>query len=122
VKDTTMKMLIAEACQIAGEETSFHADVGAEVDVPKDEASSLARMGRAFYLSKEDDPTKGTLTATAEDKKNIKLKAEALAAELVSRTEAAQAQSPAGMAAMVAAQVAAAVQAALKSGAGKPAA
>jgi hypothetical protein len=109
-----MKLLILIACTIAGEEVSRHADVGDEVDVSKDEASTLTRMGRALYLEKTDDPTKGTLTATAEDKAKVKKMVAAIKAEREAREVANQAQSPAGLAALVAASVAQAVQAALQ--------
>ena len=109
-----MKIVIVEACAIAGEETSSHADVGDELDVSKDEAALLTRMGRAMYLDKGDDPTKGTLTATADDKASIKKRVQAIAAERKEREVAAQSQTPTGLAAMVAAAVAQAVQAALK--------
>ena len=109
-----MKLLIIEACTIAGVEVSEHADVGGEVDVHKDEAATLTRMGRALYLEKSDDPTKGSLTASAEDKANVKKRVAAIKAEREAREVAAQAQSPAGLAALVAASVAQAVQAAVK--------
>lgn len=108
-----MKLLITEACQIAGEAVSQHADVGAEVDLPKDDAVLLARMGRAMFLDKADDPTKGSLTASAEDKANTKKRVEAIAADREARDQAAQVQSPGGMAALIAQSVASAVQAAM---------
>jgi hypothetical protein len=109
-----MKLLITEACTIAGPEQSQHADVGDVVDVhSKDEALLLVRMGRARYLERNDDPTKGTLTATADDKAIVAQRVEAIQAEREARDLAAQAQSPAGLAALVATSVAQAVQAAL---------
>lgn len=74
-----MKLLITEACQIAGESVSQHADVGTEVDLPKDEAILLARMRRAMFLDKADDPSKGAMTASAEDKATVKKRATAIA-------------------------------------------
>lgn len=109
-----MKLLIIAACTIAGEAVSTHADVGEEVDVTKDEAGTLARMGRGLYLEKADDPTKGQLTATAEDKARVKKQVAAIKAEREAREVANQAQSPAGLAGLIAATVAQAVQAALK--------
>lgn len=109
-----IKILIAAACQIAGEQIASHADVNDTVDVPKDEALSLCRMGRAFFVSRDDDPTKGALTATAEEKDLLKRQAKAIAAEREARAAEQAAATPGGLAAMVAAQVAAAVQAALK--------
>lgn len=86
-----MKVLIAEACLVIalGQELARHADVGETVDVSKDDASLLARSGRGFYLSREDDPTKGTLTAQEEDKERIAKQAKAIAAsqkEIAART------------------------------------
>lgn len=109
-----IKILIAVACQIPGEQTASHADVGDTAEVPKDDALLLCRMGRAFYLDKSDDPTKGTLTAGKDEQDSIKRQAKAIAAERDKRTTEQATATPAGMAAMVAAQVAAAVQAALK--------
>jgi len=114
-----MKLLILIACTIAGAEVSSHADVGEEVDVSKDEAATLTRMGRALYLEKADDPTKGQLTATAEDKARVKKQVAAIKAEREARDLANQAQSPAGLAGLIAATVAQAVQAALKPEAAK---
>lgn len=111
-----IKLLIAQACLIAGDEVGRHADVGETVEVAtKEEALLLTRAhGRAFYLDKADDPTKGTLTASPEDKDRIKREVKQLAAVAEQRAAEAQMQSPGGMAAMVAAAVASAVQAALQ--------
>lgn len=115
-----MKLLIKEACTLAGPERSTHADVGDEVEVhSKDEALLLARLGRALYLDRADDPTKGTFTATAEDKAVLQKRVAALQSEREARDLAAQAQSPAGLAALVAQAVAQAVQAGLASKAGR---
>ena len=109
-----MKLLIIEPCTIAGNELSSHADVGDEVDVhSKEEALLLARMGRSRYLDRNDDPTRGQFTATAEDRSIVKKRVSAIRAEREARELAAQAQSPAGLAALVAQSVAQAVQAAL---------
>lgn len=110
-----IKLLIAQACLIAGDEVAVHADVGETVEVTtKEEALLLTRAhGRAFYLEKADDPTKGTLTASDEDKQRIKREVKLLAAAAEQRALEAQVQSPAGMAALIASSVASAVQAAL---------
>ncbi len=109
-----MKLLIIEPCTIAGNDLSRHADVGDEVDVHgKEEALMLARMGRARYLDRSDDPTQGRLTAVAEDRAVVKKRVAAIRAEREARDLAAQAQSPAGLAGLVAQAVAQAVQAAL---------
>lgn len=117
-----IKLLIIAACTIAGAEVSTHADVADVVEVEsKDEAVTLARMGRALYLDKAQDPQKGALTATAEDKELAKRSAKAIRESLEIRAAEAAATSPAGMAAMVAAEVAKAVQAALAAKAPTPA-
>lgn len=110
-----MKILIAEACTIAGETVSRHADVGETADVSKDDALQLARMGRGFLLTRDDAP-KGleSLVATDDDKALIKRRAAGLKAEREARAEVEQLQTPAGLAALVAASVAQAVQAALQ--------
>lgn len=109
-----IKMIIAVACAVAGETTAQHAAVNDTVDVSKDDAYLLARGGRALYLERADDPTKGQFSATAEDLARIKREAKAIAAEREAKAAEQATATPAGMAAMVAAQVAAAVQAALK--------
>lgn len=107
------KLLIIDACLVAGEEIARHAEVADEVDVPKEDAAALTRMGRAMYLSRDDDPTKGALTATAEDKARAKRTLAGITADRKARDAAAQSATPDGMAAMVAAAVAAAVAQAL---------
>jgi hypothetical protein len=111
-----MKLLILEACAIAavGAEASSHADVGDVVDVPKDDAVSLARMGRAMFLDKADDPTKGLLTATDADRTQVKRRAAAIEKERAARAATAAAQSPVGMAEMIATAVAGAVATAVQ--------
>ena len=103
------KLLIMVACTLAGAEVSSHADVGDEVEVVKDDASLLTRMGRALYLDKAEDHTKGLLTATAEDKARVKRMVKAIADERVQRDALAKAQSPAGQAEVIASAGAAAV-------------
>lgn len=113
-----MKLLILTACVIptALGETGQHADVGDAVDVPKDDAVALTRMGRALYLDKADDHTKaGDLTATAEDRARVKAQAKAIAEARAERERSAQVQTGTGMAELIAATVASAVQAALQS-------
>ena len=75
-----MKIMIIEACLVAGESVGEHAEPGEERDVTKDDASVLTRMGRAMYLDKSDDLTKGLLTASAEDKARFKTPAKKSAA------------------------------------------
>lgn len=100
-----MKVLIAEACLVValGQELAAHADVGETVDVSKDDALSLARMGRAFYVDKVDDPTKGQLTAQADDKDRIAKQAKSIAA---AQKEAAARSGPTDFGAMLAAGIA----------------
>lgn len=111
-----MKIIIREACAVPGEEEgrTRHADVNDIADVPKEDAQLLCRMGRAYFLDKGDDPTKGTLTASGEDKASLKKQAEALAADRRNREQMAAAQTPVGMAALVAVEVAKAMAAAPK--------
>lgn len=107
-----IQIIIAEACTIPGAETSTHADVGQKVELDsKDDALLLCRMGRAFYLDKAQDPTKGNLTAAKEDVDRIKKQAAQIAAEQEERAAQAAAAKPGGLAALVAAQVAAAMTA-----------
>lgn len=110
-----MKILILQACLVlaAGAAAAAHADVGDVIDVSKDDAYALTRMGRGMYLERGDDPTKGSLTATTDDVKRAKKMAEAIARDLVERERNAAAQSPQGIAELIAASVASAVQAAL---------
>lgn len=118
-----MKILIVVACAIAGEAFSSHADVGDVVDVPKDDAASLTRMGRAMYLDKSEDPTKGALTAGPEEKAAVKRAAAAHNDMLKEREAAAAVNSPAGISALMVQAVATAVTAALSAaGVAKPAA
>lgn len=111
-----MKLLILAACLIptALGATAQHTDIGETVDVPKDDAVMLTRMGRALYLDKADDHTKGDLTATAEDRAQIKAQAKAIAEARAERERSAQMQTSTGMAELIAATVASAVQAALQ--------
>jgi hypothetical protein len=109
-----IKLLIISACTIAGEVVASHADVGDTVEVSKDDAALLTRMDRARYLDKGDDPTKGLLTASNDDKAAVKRHAAAIEEDRKERAAAAQVNSPTGMAALIAQSVATAVQAALK--------
>jgi hypothetical protein len=102
-----MKLLIKEACLLAGPVQSTHCDVGDVVDCHnKDEALLLARLGRAQYLDRADDPTRGQLTATDADRAQVKQRAAALKIEREARELAAQAQSPGGLATVIAQAVA----------------
>lgn len=109
-----VKILIITACQVLADEGTRHADVAETVDTTREEAVQLARQGRALFLDKGDDPTKGQLTASKDDVESTRRHAKLIAAEREERAQAAQLATPGGMAALVAAQVAAAVQAALK--------
>lgn len=112
------KLLIMAACMIAGELIATPAAVGDTVDVPKEEANYLTRSGRALYLDKTDDPTKGLNTATAEDKARAKEQAKAYAA---AAEASAKANGPVDIGAMLAQAVAQGVAQALaqQSAAGK---
>lgn len=113
-----VKIIIAEACAVPTEDGPQHLDVNETVDVDKDTARELAKLGRALYLDKFDDPSKGTYTATADDKAKLKKLAASIDAEREARAVAAAVTTPAGLAALVAQQV----QAALAAAAPKPAA
>lgn len=90
-----IKLLIAAAIVIATADGPSHADVGDTVEVDgKDEALTLCRMGRSFYVDKTQDPTKGLLTATKEDADRIKREAAAIASERKARAAAASGVSP----------------------------
>lgn len=105
-----IKIIIAEACSL-NMETAFA--VGDKAEVVKDDAAVLVRAGRALYLDKTDDPSKGLQTASADDVKRIGEQAKALAAEAKARAEQVDPQVK------LAATIAAAVRDAL---AAKPAA
>lgn len=104
------RLLILAACMIAGEFIGTPAAVGDTVDVPKDEANYLTRAERAMYLDKADDPTKGLLTATAEDKARARDQAKAIAS---AAEAAAKASTPPDIGAMLANAVAQGVALAL---------
>ena len=114
-----IKLLIKEACLIlvAGATTAQPAEVGETVEVDtKDEALSLCRLGRSYFVDKANDPTKGLLTATAEEVASVKKLAKAIAAGREEREAERAMLSPAGQAAFMAGEIAKAVAAAL----GKP--
>lgn len=108
-----MKLLIAEACLVVllGAEITSHADVGDTVDVSKDDANQLTRSGRAMFLEKADDPTKGQLTAGADDKDRIAKQAKAIAA---SQKQLAAATQPTDFASMLQAGIAAGIAEGIK--------
>lgn len=66
-----------------------HEDAGNEVDVNVDTAATLAKVGRALYVRKEDDPTKGQHTASAELVKGARAEA-ARRAKIAEEAEAAR--------------------------------
>lgn len=121
-----IKMLIKEACLVpaADQPTGQPAEVAETVEIDtKEDALMLARAGRAFYLDKSNDPTKGLLTATKEEIDQVKDHAKAIAASRKERDIERQLQSPTGQAAFMAAEIAKAVAAALSpSASAKPAA
>ena len=107
-------LIIAEACSIPSLEGAQHADVGQTVEVDtKEEALTLCRYGRAFYVDKAADPTKGLLTASKEDQDRLKRQAQYIASERKARAAESAASVPANLSAVIAAQVAAALQAAM---------
>lgn len=84
------KVIIAQPCVIVPPGAAAqHADIGETHDLDKNDAHFLARLGRAFYLERDADPTKGALTATAEDKTRIKRLAAEAAAESAARARGA---------------------------------
>ena len=108
-----MKIIIREACTVPGDEgRTRHADVNETVDASKDDAVLLCRKGRAYFIDKGDDPTKGTLTAGAEEKASLKNQAAAIVRDRQEREAQASAQTPVGMATLVAVEVAKAIAAA----------
>jgi len=63
-----IKLIITEPCSLPTEDAGpQHTDPGTVVDVSKDDAATLTRIGRGLYISKGDDPTKGLLTASDAD-------------------------------------------------------
>ena len=63
------KMLVIEATVVNHHDDrgGQHVNVGDIVDLTKQDAIDLARIGRLLYTRKEDDPTKaGEFTASAE--------------------------------------------------------
>ena len=103
------KVLILQPCTVPGDEIARHADVNEVVDVPKDDALTLARLGRARFVSRDDDPAKGDLTATADDKDLAKRTAAAIRAERDAAAKSAAASTAPGLADQIAAAVAAAL-------------
>jgi hypothetical protein len=43
-----------------------HVDAGETHDVPKDPARQLVAAGRALYVNRDDDPTRGALNTASE--------------------------------------------------------
>lgn len=111
-----IKVLILQACLIAGEDIGKAVAVGERPEVSKEDALYLARAGRALYLNKEDDPTKGLSTATDADVRAVKLQANAIA-------DAADAASqPQNMASIIASAVQQGIEAGMAAALAKPAA
>jgi hypothetical protein len=72
-----------------------HEDAGNEVEVNIDTAATLAKIGRALYVRKEDDPTKGQHTASAELVKGARAEAARRAKAAKEAEEAEAARRPA---------------------------
>lgn len=106
-----IKILILEACFIAGEDGSVPAEVGDTPEVTKDEASLLTRIGRALYTERGDDHSKGLLTATDDVVKAAKKRAQVIKADREAAAKAAAASTPAGQADLIAAIVKATIEA-----------
>ncbi len=105
-----IKLLILAACGIPVDDGFVqHADINDTVTVPDEDAHALARMGRAYYVDRDADPTKGALTATDADKQRLKAHAKAIVAQHEAAAVAAKLNSPAGLAEAIAAAVAAGV-------------
>ncbi|MGL4576368.1 MAG: hypothetical protein ACRCV9_16410 [Burkholderiaceae bacterium] len=102
-----MEIVIKEACTVTGEAIAEHVAVGQTVEVSKDEATTLTRMGRALYLNKADDPSKGAFTASKEDVTALTKQGKAILA-----AEATRASPPDSQASIIAAAVTAALAAA----------
>jgi hypothetical protein len=63
-----IKLIITDPCSIPSEDAGpQHTEPGTVVDVSKDDAATLTRIGRGLYLKRDDDPTKGLLTASDND-------------------------------------------------------
>jgi hypothetical protein len=64
-----IKLIITEPCSLPTEDAGpQHTEPGTVVDVSKDDAATLTRIGRGLYLKQAtDDPTKGLLTASDND-------------------------------------------------------
>ncbi len=62
------KILVIEGCVInhGDDRGGVVYSVGEVADVTKEAASALARAGRALYVRREDDASKGGYTASAE--------------------------------------------------------
>ena len=63
------KLLIIDPCLVnfGDDAGGVHQDVGAQPDVSKATAAQLVMLGRALYVNKNDDPSKGAIhTAPAE--------------------------------------------------------
>lgn len=75
------KIILTDDCQIPGDgPTCAHGALGERHDLGKEDASAIVRCGRALYLGKSDDPTKGQYTAGADDLKRIEAQSKARAA------------------------------------------
>lgn len=83
------KILILEATQVdyGNDRGGEHADASSIVDVVKEQAKKLTELGRAVYVAKTDDPSKGgRYTATKEMLAAAKAMADAKAAAAKANT------------------------------------
>jgi len=70
-----MKLFITRDCVVDYNDGKGgqHTEAGQEIDIDKDTASLLTGSANcALYANKEDDHTKGQLTATKEDRERVK--------------------------------------------------
>lgn len=64
-----MKLLVIEACLVNYNDDAGgqHQDPGDLIDVAKDTAVALVHSGRALYVAKNDDPSKGAHHTASKD-------------------------------------------------------
>ncbi len=69
-----MKVILKQSCLVNYEDDrgGVHVDAGEVVEVREDRARELVRMGRALYVNRDDDPTKGANTAESRGGKKAK--------------------------------------------------
>jgi hypothetical protein len=94
------KIIVLEACAIG---LGTHVEPGEKFEATREDAATLVRSGRAMYLDKADDPTKGLHTASADDVKRATDAGKARAAEAKAKAEEVDPQVK--LAAMIASAV-----------------